>query len=92
VQLDPALDLRAGRLPRAVGDTDPGRLPRAWRAAGAEWVHVTDLDRAFATGDHTPLVCSLLRAARDAGFAGAIVGRALLEGRCSMEEALACCG
>ena len=33
-----------------------------------------------------------LRAARAAGFAGAIVGRALLEGRFSVQEALACCG
>lgn len=33
-----------------------------------------------------------LRAVRDAGLAGAIVGRALLEGRFSVEEALACCG
>jgi phosphoribosylformimino-5-aminoimidazole carboxamide ribotide isomerase len=33
-----------------------------------------------------------LRAARDTGLAGAIVGRALLEGRFSVEEALACCG
>lgn len=33
-----------------------------------------------------------LAAARDAGAAGAIVGRALLEGRIGIEEALACCG
>jgi len=63
VQLYPALDLRAGRLPRAVGDADPRELLRAWHAAGAGWVHVADLDRAFATGDNTPLVRSLLLAA-----------------------------
>lgn len=33
-----------------------------------------------------------LRAARRAGIAGVIVGRALHEGRFSLEEALACCG
>jgi phosphoribosylformimino-5-aminoimidazole carboxamide ribotide isomerase len=32
-----------------------------------------------------------LLAARDAGLAGAIVGRALLEGTITLEEALACC-
>jgi len=33
-----------------------------------------------------------LRRARDGGIDGAIVGRALLEGRFTIEEALACCG
>jgi phosphoribosylformimino-5-aminoimidazole carboxamide ribotide isomerase len=33
-----------------------------------------------------------LKAARRAGVAGVIVGRALLEGRFTLEEALACCG
>jgi phosphoribosylformimino-5-aminoimidazole carboxamide ribotide isomerase len=33
-----------------------------------------------------------LRRARDAGFAGAIVGRALLAGRFTLAEAMACCG
>jgi phosphoribosylformimino-5-aminoimidazole carboxamide ribotide isomerase len=33
-----------------------------------------------------------LRAARRLGLAGVIVGRALHEGRFSLEEALACCG
>jgi phosphoribosylformimino-5-aminoimidazole carboxamide ribotide isomerase len=33
-----------------------------------------------------------LRRARDLGFAGAIVGRALLEGRFTLAEAIQCCG
>jgi phosphoribosylformimino-5-aminoimidazole carboxamide ribotide isomerase len=33
-----------------------------------------------------------IRRARDLGFAGVIVGRALLEGRFTLAEAIACCG
>jgi phosphoribosylformimino-5-aminoimidazole carboxamide ribotide isomerase len=33
-----------------------------------------------------------LRRAREAGFAGVIVGRALLAGRFTLAEALQCCG
>jgi phosphoribosylformimino-5-aminoimidazole carboxamide ribonucleotide (ProFAR) isomerase len=33
-----------------------------------------------------------LRVARDAGFAGVVVGRALLDGTFSIEDALTCCG
>jgi phosphoribosylformimino-5-aminoimidazole carboxamide ribotide isomerase len=33
-----------------------------------------------------------IRCARDLGFAGVIVGRALLAGRFTLAEAMACCG
>jgi phosphoribosylformimino-5-aminoimidazole carboxamide ribotide isomerase len=52
----PAIDLRGGRVVRLLqGDpdreteyaTDPLRVARRWRQAGAEWVHVVNLDGAF---------------------------------------------
>jgi phosphoribosylformimino-5-aminoimidazole carboxamide ribotide isomerase len=53
--LYPAIDLRAGRAVRleqgdfdreTVYDDDPASVARAFAAAGAEWIHVVDLDAA----------------------------------------------
>lgn len=62
MQLYPALDLRGGALARAAvpGAGGPLTLARRWRAAGATWIHVVDLDRALGTGDNTPLVQRLV--------------------------------
>jgi len=52
VDLYPAVDVRGGRVarvPPGVPD-DPLAAARAWAAAGAQWVHFVDLDRAFAEG------------------------------------------
>ena len=56
----PALDLRAGRVVR-LQEGDPARLKsysddpletaRRWLDAGAEWLHVVNLDGAFGEGD-----------------------------------------
>ena len=55
----PAIDLRQGRVVRlAQGDperetsysTDPLRVAQQWQAAGAQWLHVVNLDGAF--GEH----------------------------------------
>lgn len=52
----PAIDLRAGRCVRllqgraeaeTVYSDDPGAMARSFRAAGAAWVHVVDLDGSF---------------------------------------------
>jgi phosphoribosylformimino-5-aminoimidazole carboxamide ribotide isomerase len=52
----PAIDLRAGRVVRlAQGDPrrqtvygdDPAAVARQWAAAGANWIHVVNLDGAF---------------------------------------------
>lgn len=57
--LYPAIDLRAGRVVRleqgdfareTVYDDDPVAVARAFERAGAEWIHVVDLDAAR-TGD-----------------------------------------
>lgn len=52
----PAIDLRGGRCVRllqgraeaeTVYSDDPGAMARSFRSAGAEWVHVVDLDGSF---------------------------------------------
>jgi len=52
----PAIDLRGGRCVRllqgraeaeTVYSDDPGAMARSFRQAGAEWVHVVDLDGSF---------------------------------------------
>jgi phosphoribosylformimino-5-aminoimidazole carboxamide ribotide isomerase len=55
----PAIDLRAGAVVRlsqgdparqTVYSADPAQTARRWQAAGASWVHVVNLDGAFAAG------------------------------------------
>lgn len=43
-----AVRLRQGRREDATVYGDPVALARAWREAGAEWLHLVDLDAAFA--------------------------------------------
>lgn len=52
----PAIDLKGGKCVRlrqgrpedqTVYSTDPADMARRWEAAGAEWLHVVDLDGAF---------------------------------------------
>lgn len=40
---------------------DPLALAEEWAAAGARWLHVVDLDRAFGTGSQTALVAAMVR-------------------------------
>jgi len=83
VQLYPALDLRGGRAARAAADVDPADLLGAWRADGAAWVHVVDLDRVDGTGDNAPLIARLVAAGGaggvqlGGGLTGGAVDRAL---------------
>ena len=60
----PAIDLRGGRVVRLrQGDpsreteygTDPAKVARRWRDAGASWVHVVNLDGAFGEGNSANL-------------------------------------
>lgn len=53
MQIYPAIDLKGGRIVRwddVVYDADPLRRAEQFVADGADWLHVVDLDRAFATG------------------------------------------
>jgi phosphoribosyl isomerase A len=56
----PAVDVRDGQAVRLVqgesgtetGYGDPLEAALAWQDAGAEWIHLVDLDAAFGTGDN----------------------------------------
>lgn len=68
--LFPAMDLRRGRCVRleqgAAGEpvnrTDPFRIAEGFARAGAEWIHIVDLDAAFGEGSNRALVAELARA------------------------------
>ncbi len=69
----PAIDIRGGRCVRLtrglpeeekVYADDPVAVARAWAAEGAPWLHVVDLDGAFAGKPcHLDLVAEIVRAA-----------------------------
>ena len=69
MDLYPAIDLRAGRVVRlAQGEShretcyhdDPVAQAELFVAAGARWVHVVDLDRAFGEGDNLAIVRAIV--------------------------------
>jgi phosphoribosylformimino-5-aminoimidazole carboxamide ribotide isomerase len=65
VDLFPAIDIRSGRVVRlsqgeatrqTVYGDDPVAVAERFADAGATWIHVVDLDRAFGVGDNLALV------------------------------------
>lgn len=60
----PAVDIAGGRASQVVGDgeDDPALVAAGWIAAGARWVHLVDLDRAFGRGDNAGLITELVAA------------------------------
>lgn len=71
MDLYPAIDLRGGRVVRlAQGEADrqtiygedPAAQAAAFVAAGARWIHVVDLDRAFGFGDNDAAVAAIVAA------------------------------
>ena len=66
----PAVDVsdgRAVRLVRGAAGTetsygDPRDAALAWQRAGAEWVHLVDLDAAFGRGSNRDVVAGVVRA------------------------------
>jgi phosphoribosylformimino-5-aminoimidazole carboxamide ribotide isomerase len=70
LELYPAIDIHKGQVVRAsrsdlsratLYDPDPFAVADRFVAAGARWVHVVDLDRAFGVGDQTTLVAQLVK-------------------------------
>ena len=70
----PAIDIRGGRCVRLVEgdftretayDADPADAARRWAAAGAEWLHVVDLDGAMAGQPVNVAAVRRIRAAVD---------------------------
>jgi phosphoribosylformimino-5-aminoimidazole carboxamide ribotide isomerase len=79
VDLFPAIDIRHGRVVRlsqgeatrqTVYGDDPVAVAEGFVAAGAHWIHVVDLDRAFGTGENLGVV---------ARIAGRVAGRVRLQ-------------
>lgn len=72
MELFPAIDVRAGRVVRlsqgeASRETsyhdDPVAQAERFIAAGASWIHVVDLDRAFGTGDNLAVISAVAASA-----------------------------
>jgi len=122
VELFPAIDLRAGRVVRlSQGESsrettyhlDPVAQAERFVTAGARWLHVVDLDRAFGTGENLELVGRIakrvsvgariqvgggirsidaLRAVLDLGVARAVLGTAAVIEPVLVPQALALAG
>jgi 1-(5-phosphoribosyl)-5-[(5-phosphoribosylamino)methylideneamino] imidazole-4-carboxamide isomerase/N-(5'phosphoribosyl)anthranilate isomerase len=64
----PAVDVAAGQAVRLVQGAagtetrygDPATVALAWQAAGAQWIHLVDLDAAFGRGSNTGLLAELV--------------------------------
>jgi phosphoribosyl isomerase A len=69
LELLPAVDVRDGMAVRLVhGESgsetsygDPLKAALAWQSAGAEWLHLVDLDAAFGTGDNRERIGEVVR-------------------------------
>lgn len=69
LELLPAVDVRDGQAVRLVhgesgtetGYGDPLDAALTWQRAGAEWLHLVDLDAAFGTGDNRARIGEVVR-------------------------------
>ncbi|MGH6655391.1 MAG: HisA/HisF-related TIM barrel protein, partial [Actinocrinis sp.] len=69
LELLPAVDVEGGQAVRlvqgeagtATGYGDPLAAALAWQSAGAEWVHLVDLDAAFGRGSNAGLLATMIR-------------------------------
>jgi phosphoribosyl isomerase A len=69
LQLLPAVDVAGGQAVRLVQGAagtetsygDPAEAALTWQRAGAEWIHLVDLDAAFGRGSNRPLLADLVR-------------------------------
>jgi phosphoribosyl isomerase A len=68
LQLLPAVDIAGGQAVQLVQGVagsekrfgDPVEAALAWQAAGAEWLHLVDLDAAFGRGDNRELLATIV--------------------------------
>jgi phosphoribosylformimino-5-aminoimidazole carboxamide ribotide isomerase len=80
--LYPALDLQGGKVVRlrqgdrtrqTVYSDDPASVAERWRAAGAQWLHVINLDGAFSiANDNEQVVKQLVRCGLPIQFGGGL--------------------
>ncbi|HEV8401018.1 MAG TPA: HisA/HisF-related TIM barrel protein [Gemmatimonadales bacterium] len=65
MEIYPAVDVQGGRVARApAADADPLAALERYQRAGARWIHLVDLDRAYARGDNGAVTRAVLAAAR----------------------------
>jgi phosphoribosylformimino-5-aminoimidazole carboxamide ribonucleotide (ProFAR) isomerase len=65
VELYPAVDIEGGRVARAHGAlAEPLTALAELTRAGARWIHLVDMDRAYGRGDNHDLIRAVLSAAR----------------------------
>ena len=65
----PAVDVAGGQAVRLIqgaagtetGYGDPLAAAMAWQAAGAQWIHLVDLDAAFGRGSNAELLASVVQ-------------------------------
>lgn len=87
IELLPAIDVTGGRAVRlssgVVDDrswADPAEVARSFEEAGARWVHLVDLDRAFGRGNNDELLARVMSEVDAAiQLSGGIVSRADVE-------------
>ena len=64
MELYPAVDLEGGRVVRAHGVmADPLQALATLTRAGARWIHLVDMDRAYGRGDNQALLQAVINAA-----------------------------
>lgn len=64
MELYPAVDLEGGRVVRAHGEmAEPLRALDTLTRAGARWIHLVDMDRAYGRGDNHALMQAVINAA-----------------------------
>ena len=65
MELFPAVDLEGGRVVRAHGAmAEPLHALAELTRAGARWIHLVDMDRAYARGDNQDLMQAVINAAK----------------------------
>ena len=70
IELLPAVDVLGGKVAQLVQGVagtektfgDPVEAALRWQNAGAEWIHLVDIDAAFARGDNRELLAEVVRA------------------------------
>ena len=64
MELYPAVDIEGGRVARAHGEmAEPVAALQAFTRAGARWIHLVDMDRAYGRQDNHELIGAVLNAA-----------------------------
>src|ERR1700712_4108194 len=98
LELLPAVDISGGQAVQLVQGVagsekrfgDPVEAALRWQEAGAEWIHLVDLDAAFGRGQHRDLLAGVVgRGGRQGGVGGRVDVRVERGGGIRDDESLA---